>query len=302
MAAVPNQRSISDVHPEHDFHAEAHALSGRMELPVNQEIPKQAAVSLNDWRGGHSFQRTDNYSLEGVIAFKSGYTHVSGNPSKKQGHGWVTLATSVLEGLNVLDVITADRMTAQVSTEHAIVEGYVPQVTFLGTQFENLRVGGYPVELELDLNVCGEKPSGDRSYLAETSFLDRVNQQRSAVWENGDLPTKVRTEYYEERQNLAAVRKQNGFGKEVRSVKCTLVKSIKPIPVATICGNVLQIPGFGVVSLADLEVGVKPIYDPQSSRSESHYFTLTMINMRMGCIGEGMLAAGTVSANGHNKP
>ena len=57
-----------------------------------------------------------------------------------------------------------------------------------------------------------------------------------------------------------------------------------------------------VVSLADLEVGVKPIYDPHSSRPESHYFTLTMITMHMGCIGEGRVTGPFAMANGHTRP
>src|SRR6266568_2304740 len=101
--------------PQHDFHAEAHALSGNLQLPVRQPIYKQAAVTLTGYDGGHFFQRTEKYSLEGVISFDAGYTHVSGSPSEKKGHGWITLATSVLEGLNVLDVITADRVVAQAS-------------------------------------------------------------------------------------------------------------------------------------------------------------------------------------------
>jgi hypothetical protein len=288
------------VEPQHEYHAEAHALSGHLELPVDHEIRKQAAVALNDWRGGHVFQGVDNYNLEGVISFKSSYTHVSGNPSNKEGHEWVTLATSVVEGLNVLDVITVDRITAQVSTEHPRKGGYVPRVTFLGTRFENLQVGGHEVKVVLDLGICGDKPQRDQSYLAEP-LLGRVNAQRTPIWKNTDLPTKVRAEYDEEQRKFADARNQNGF-KEAKSVKCSLVKSIEPVPGVTICGNLLQISNFGVVSLADVEVGVKPVDDPESSHPYSHYFTLTMMNMWMGCIGEGMTASGIVSANGHTRP
>ena len=140
----------------HEYHAEANVLSGHLKQPVNREIYRQAAVGLDDLRGGHFFQRAEHYSLEGLISFKSGYSHVSGNRSLKN-HGWVTLATSVLEGLNVLDVVTADRMVAQISTEHPLDNGRTPHVTFLGTHFENLRVGGYKVEVELDLGICGDR-------------------------------------------------------------------------------------------------------------------------------------------------
>ena len=295
-----------DLQPTHEYHAEAHALSGHVDLPVSQKIYKLAAVELSDWRGGHNSQRNDHYNLEGIISFKSGYTHVSGNPSMKEGHGWVTLATSVLEGLNVLDVITADRITAQVSTEHPLKNGYVPHVTFLGTRFENLRVSGYEVKLELDLEFCGSKPDGDISYLQNANFLDRVERQHAQIVSAPELPRNTKAEYDKELSNLREIKAQckgsgQGTGNE-RKVKCSLVKSIEPIPVAKTYGNILEIPGFGIVSLADLHVGTKPIEDPQSSHPYSHYFTLAMINMRMGCIGEGMVSGAGVTANGHTRP
>jgi hypothetical protein len=271
----------------HDFHAEAQVLSGHLDLPVKQQI-HLAPVVLNDKRGGHFFQRTDNYSLEGLISFKSGYTHVSGNPSKKENHGWVTLATSVLENLNVLDVITADRVIAQVSTEHAFYHGHVPSVTFLGTNFENLRIGGYEVKLELDLGICGNKPAGDVSYLDDPEFRNRVAQQHDKIPEN----FRAQDKDHEHTTSIA----------DCKNVKCSLIKSVAPIPVATSFGNVLEIPGFGVVSLATVEVGVKVSAENGGPPEESNYFTLNMFEMRLGCIGEGQVTALTVAANGHTRP
>ncbi len=57
------------------------------------------------------------------------YTQVAGNRSTKSGQGWTTLTTSVIEGLNVLDVVTADRVVGQTITEHPL-EGYVPSDQF----------------------------------------------------------------------------------------------------------------------------------------------------------------------------
>src|ERR1700723_771882 len=159
----------------HEYHAEANVLSGHLKQPVNREIYRQAAVGLDDLRGGHFFQRAEHYSLEGLISFKSGYSHVSGNRSLKN-HGWTTLATSVVEGLNVLDVVTADRVVAQVSTEHPL-EGHVPTVTFLGTPFENLKISGHHVKPELNLDVCGPRPSNDKPYIEDPGFLNTVSQQ-----------------------------------------------------------------------------------------------------------------------------
>ena len=97
---------------------------------------------------------------------------MSGSRSLKH-HGWVTLSTSIMEGLNVFEVITADRVVSQVSTEHLPARSpgkdpdHVPRVTFVGSQFKNLRVGGLPVKLTLDLGICGE--AGRRQSLCHRS-------------------------------------------------------------------------------------------------------------------------------------
>src|SRR5260221_9555423 len=101
----------------HTFHAEASVLEAQLRRPLQQEVLPQAYVKL-PFHGGYLSERAENYRLEGVISFESAYTQVAGNPSPKPGHGWVTLATSAIEGLNILDVVTPDRLGAQISTEH----------------------------------------------------------------------------------------------------------------------------------------------------------------------------------------
>ena len=304
MATMPKPFVTHET--SHEYHAEANVLHGHLKLPLNQEIHQQVPVLLKDRRGGHFFQRAEHYSLEGLISFESGYTRVSGNRSLKN-HGWVTLATSVLEGLNVLDVITADRMVAQVSTEHPLENGHVPHVTFLGTHFENLRVGGYPVEVELDLGICGEKPKGDTPYTEDPGFLDRIERQCASIASAPGLPTALRAEYDEELKQIAEIRNGNGSGKgegKPPKLGCTLVKSISPIPIAKSYGNVLEIPGFGAVLLAAVEVGslAKAGASAQAGDKVGNYFNLTMLQMRMGCIGDGKVSAGNASTNGGTRP
>ncbi len=299
----------------HVYHATADVLRGDLRQPVEQHILPQAPVSVKDRRGGHYFQRAGKYSLEGLISFETGFTHVSGSASAK-GHGWVTLATSVLEGLNVLDVVTADRMVAQVSTEHPLEKGHVPHVTFLGTRFENLRVAGHPVHLDFDFGICGDKPQEDHLYTADPGFLDRVTDQCENIRGTPGLPTALREQYTEELKKLTQLSNGgnrpsatentggNGSGTDGHKVDprwgesqqkpkpprvtCSLVKGVSPIPGARSFGNVLEIPGFGIVYLAQLEV--------------SDYFELTMLDMRMGCIGDGTVKAGTTRANGQTIP
>jgi len=83
----------------HSFHADASAFGGQLEQPFERIIPAQAPLTLSP-DGGYSSARIDYFAVEGLFSFKSAYTQVAGIVSKKRP-GWTTLATSVIEGLNI---------------------------------------------------------------------------------------------------------------------------------------------------------------------------------------------------------
>src|ERR1700722_20211677 len=171
------EETAEDIKRDHYFHAEATALSGILHLPLVQVINPQASAQLPE-AGGYLSQQAQPYKVESVISYESAHTQVAGNKEVKPGHGWSTLVTSVVEGLNILDVVTADRVVGQVSTEYPL-KGYVPSITFLGTRFENLRIAGHPVKLDWDLNLCGKKPDGDAPYTKSSDFVNRVSKQHA---------------------------------------------------------------------------------------------------------------------------
>src|SRR4030088_868694 len=156
--------------PSHEFHAEAHVLSGHLQRPIEQKIEQHAPVELKGRRSGHLTRFIEDVSVEGLISFKSGLTRVSGSKSLKH-HGWVTLSTSIMEGLNVFEVITADRMVSQVSTEHPLVNGHFPPVTFPGTQLNNLQVSGFPVTLKLNSAIRVKQPEEYPDKLGDLDLL-----------------------------------------------------------------------------------------------------------------------------------
>src|SRR5580700_3749000 len=305
--------------PYHVYHAEAHVLSGNLKHPVNQPIERKARVVLEKTRrDGHVSQFVAEDTMEGLISFKAGHTRASGTKIEKKDlwgndhSGWVTLSTSVLEGLNVFEVITVDRVVAQVSTEHPMTDGHVPRVTFLGTRFENFRIGGYPVEVELDLGICGGKPDGDRPYLEDRGFLDRVQRQFNEIAGAKGLPDDLEKKYDAEIAYIDDLKKRaNGRAKGERNgdpnLQCSLVKSIGPIPIPGVktFGNIIFIPDFGTVSLAEVEVGISDNGSSTttgsgstSSPNDSNYFTLNMLHMHLGCIGGGTVVVASTKTNG----
>ena len=235
----------------HEYDVDAQLISGELRRPLVYKIGEQGFLSLEGESDHHFFQRAEPYSANGLISYRSGYTRVSGSYSQK--HGWVTLAAAVVEGLNVLDVITADRIVAQVSTEHPPFDGHVPTVTFLGTRFENLQINGHLVKPTYNLDICGNKPADDGLYSEDHQFLDRVEQQSNEIT---GLSAPLGVQYHSDAEHLKNVRSFRGpYAKGYAStLKCSLVQSVPTVPKAKCAGNILQIPDFGSVALAVLEV------------------------------------------------
>ncbi len=303
MATMTEPQTATSVKPSHKYHAEAHVLSGHLQRPIEQKIERHAPVTLHDQRGGHLTRITEDVSIEGLITFTKGQTRVSGARSLKH-NGWITLSTSVLEGLNVFEIITADRLVSQVSTDHPYENGHVPHVTFLGTQFTNFQVGGFPVTLTLNLGICGERrPAAGRSYLQDPKFLGRVKDQTEIIAGDPKLPKELKDQYDKKLvyiNELISTADSEYRGRH-EPITCSLVQSIGdiPIPGVQIFGHVLLIPEFGMVSLGEVEVGETEGEDP---KKPNPYFELTNIKMKLGCVGHGNASAGTSKANGETKP
>ena len=294
--------AVGTVIRSHDYHAEAHVLSGHLQRPIEQKIERHAPVSLKDRRGGHLTRFEEEVSIEGLITFAKGHTRVSGARSLKH-HGWITLSTSVVEGLNVFEIITADRVVSQVSTNHPYEYGHVPHVTFLGTQFKNLQVSGFPVTLDINLGFCGERPPDDRSYLQDAKFLNTVKDQTERIFNARGLPKELKEQYHEKLAHIESLLKTSDAGDHGHRepITCSLVQSIGEIPIPGVqtFGHVIVIPDFGAVALGEIEVGERK---DDGSQTPSLYFELTGINMKLGCVGHGTAKAATAIANGETKP
>jgi hypothetical protein len=215
-----------------------------------------------------------------------------------------------------------------------MVHGHVPRVNFLGTRFENLRIGGYEVEVELDLTFCGGKPEGDRSYLQDGDFLDRVHGQLDTIVETKGFPESLEKKYRAEityiddlkqrakdganvTANVNANGGANGGENGYPKLRCSLVKKITlpvEIPGVRTFGNAIFVRDFGTIYLAELEVGVNNghgdhIDHPrwkgdgsQTQPSDSNYFKLNMLDIQLGCPSTGKTTGPGVTGNGQTQP
>jgi len=273
----------------HKFHAEATTLEGELHLPFDQKTCSHTASKLNE-HGGYVTQHADRFHLGGVITFRSSYTHVGGNLDSKPDHGWNTITTAVIEGLNVMEVVTADRVVAQISTDHP-PEGYVPRVTFLGTRIENLRIAGSdPLKIHFNHDILGNKPADDARYTSDSGFIQRVSKQYEHIRGHQNLPDEV-AKSYNQLPSAEANRE---------CIECSLVNQVEGSFPGRSFGHIIFVPDFGKIHLANLRVCHSDFNDKGIPRETM--ITLTMLRLEMGCIGGGTINLGGGKTNGSSAP
>jgi hypothetical protein len=236
----------------HYYHADATALGGTILRPVQENIAVQSPISLPPV-GGFATVQAGDFRLHNIISAKATHSQVSGSVNPESGNP-ATMMTSVVEGLNVLNILTADRVVAQISAEHPKNGGY-PRVLFLGTQIENLRVAGQRLDVILDVDIFSHH---------EANRFPKGPAMR-------------------DKKFLGKVRKKCDDNKGV--VLCSLVKDIKGQFPGKRHANVLEIPEFGSVYLAELLI-------------HCHSYQLIMMRMELGCPTQASLSAGSGKVNG----
>ncbi|MGA9964662.1 MAG: hypothetical protein WBQ10_05615 [Terriglobales bacterium] len=275
----------------HYYHADASALGGHIRRPFDKAIPVQAAVSLPPVGGyleARGRQDPKDSDVNSIVSFEAAYSHVSGSVSKKNGAAVTTMVTSTVEKFNVLDTFTADRMVAQISLDHP-PDGYIPRVSLIGTQFENVRIGGDRVEIILDLDMCrhsqGEYPS--RRCMGDPQFLAKVGKQYDLINDPGSMPDWIKDKTvpdwvrarYKKKDVSEPALSEKGY------VLCSIVKEIRGKFPGKHYHNIIEIPEFGKIFLGELVV-------------DYGSFQLIMARLELGSPTEACISAAVGKANG----
>lgn len=147
-------------HHQYFYHASASGLSAEIERPVQQSIAAQAASTLPSG-GGRGFQRTEKFCVAPFVCFDAAYSEVGG--SFDECHMMhTTYAYSVIEGLNIADVVTADRVVSRIVTYSppepdgdCCAEGE-HSFDITGSHFDNLKIAGHKVNFDLSSRLINE--------------------------------------------------------------------------------------------------------------------------------------------------
>ena len=245
------------------YHANAHTLSGHLTRPENHLIQVQAGATLPSTGGQHS-SRIENFRCGEMLSFAAGYSQVCGSEKVENNKIiYTTLVTTAVEKLNILDMVTADRIVARLASSYE--SGGEPSILLTGSRFENLRIAGCKIDVELHHELALKLDTFEATRKEFASNADF----RKMAFNPGSLPKKVEA---------------HGM------IRCSLVKELKPPTCPGIarhghCGHVLEVPEFGKVYLAEV------VFEYGRRR-------LTMLRIELGSPNGGGVTVAEAHSNG----
>jgi hypothetical protein len=258
--------------------------------------------------GVYHSARHENFRVGELISIDRAYSQVAGVTHEgRDGRpgSFSTLATAVIEGLNVNNTFFADRIVVQIATDHAAdllpdpkggpdKVGYFPRVSLVGTNYTGLRLGTSQLEAELNLSVFR---SGDPEKYPDHSWLQDDGLRRFAEKQSEDLVRAASDHPAKDQPFLSRLLRRHSHGGPnsdgvVRDRGNVIVSVVENIKVTGTfdgikVGNMIEVQEFGRIYLGEL------IVDHDS-------FDLTMVRLDLGCATQGKTAGPHGSANGTN--
>lgn len=265
------------------FHGHAIGAGGRINHPFHEFINVQAASALPEI-GGHGSARSTDFHYRDILHIRHAYTEVTGTradgPKGKPIHK--SLIRAQIEGLDIMGMVTADRIEARLVSFTDDESDGEPCFKFTGSYFQNLKIAGVPVKVDLAVDVFDRL---HKHRLVQESF--RKKKEFHSHYHAVTLKDKLK-EAPERVQRW--FQQAAGEGAEMPHVEgvtaLTLVRGIQPETPAFKCwGHVIYIEGFGTIHLAELNLS-------------KHKRELTMLRVDLGSPVDGTLDIGTSSGGG----
>ncbi len=281
-------------HSQYTYHNHAYGFAGLLERPVRHIIPTQATTVLGT-HGGQGNDRVDGFRHEGIISFDAAYVEVGGSYDECHDRH-TSFASATIENLNILNVVTADKIVSRMAVYSGNAGDKVDENTYniTGSHFENLKIAGNRIDVKLATHVFHENNSHSRvAARHKAGDLDE--------WLLGNklknLSAAKIAELEEEYHALEGMSEVVNVWKKPPAKRAT-----DQIPFSALnhmdirdhagkdtelrgFGSIICIPKFGVVRLAELSF----FY---------HRCTLTMLRVDMCSTGTGGGSAGGVGGGG----
>jgi hypothetical protein len=228
------------------YQASASPLGGQMKQPFLRPLPSPASTALSS-AGGFASSQSEAFNHENIVSFTAAYTRISGH---RTGSEFSTLVTTVVEGLNILEIVTAKRVVAQLSVAFPS-DGGPRRIAIAGSHFEGLRVAGYDAAPE---------PNGKllRSPLSLEEIQGIGAEQSKALSD--------RTEWLTARLGWTRPDQKES----ATLTMCSLLNAVSPKIPASSYGHIVAIPDFGRIFLGELLVSHGSVQ-------------LSMVRAELGC-------------------
>jgi hypothetical protein len=251
------------------FKGNAIAAGGYISAPFHEIIEIQAASALPEI-GGYGSATSVDFRYREILRFRRANSEVVGSKCACD-HGEPHFATRVkatIEGLNIMDMVTADCVVANLAAQYDPGAPGESSVRLVGSCFENLRIAGIPVKVRQAVNVLdrfdtytrlrkayGTADAGVLELFGDAALRGRFHQ----------APAKVAQWFSHPVAAAAEMPAANGVS------YVSLVSNLEPEGGGFDCwGHVIHVPGFGSIALG--EVSISP-----TSRS------VTMIQIDLDC-------------------
>ncbi len=263
-----------------NFNAAAVGLKGYIVRPFDIEFPTIASVALEP-KGGFVPSREQDIQLENIVFAKSVTSVVAGSFGKD---GTVDeLASVVVENLNILGIVTADRVVGRLAAVHP-GDRTSPSITPLGSHFDNLRIAGHKIELDLAIDTFTRLDTNEKVRSAyqnnERGFRDEFSRL-SLLGKIKEIPELLHSHFpFSSREHRDSIPERDG------AIHSGLVREIAGLGSGiTSFGHVVHVPGFGVIRIAEFSI-IGPLR------------ILTMLQVDLGSTPSGGVTTANVRANG----
>jgi hypothetical protein len=282
------------------YHADASAIGGVIHRPFNGFVPSHTSISL-PLVGGFVEKQRKGRAWKNIVSYTAESTHVSGSKQDEGENGpWTTQVSATIEGLNILDVVTADRVVAQLSVAHPHAGGE-PTISVIGSQFDNLRISGEKVEPLIRYDLFSEHDGSSEAdpgkrfpkkpWPRQDKFLEKVNAQKANAkqkyakrYAEAPIPDWIQHHFhwFDSAQGL----------NDRDYIVCSLIDHLPELPehfTGVVCGNGVYLPGFGKIFFGEVII-------------QQGTFRVSMIRAQLGSPVAGAVSAGVASSNGKTFP
>ena len=239
------------------FHFQGHALgvAGTMRLPFQEVIETQASSVLST-AGGYASAEVKDFRYRDILKFDRAQTLVTGSrladleeegSDPKRVHS--TLIQAVVEGFDLLGMVTADRIEAHIVSKH--VSGGIgePEVRLKGTRFEGLKIGGNRIKVDLAVDELDAHPTHTtfRNGYSAGQFAGLFQMTEAQVNSCPDAVKRfLRYPYTKSPEELPAINGITNF---------SMVRTLEPeAKTDGYWGHVFYIKGFGTVRLGEINI------------------------------------------------